>query len=213
MAVSTKTPREIIKTALRSISYLGLGQEPTTEEYDESYDIYVQMIEGWNTETFAPIGIHRGVWDLEPNKQIYTIGPGGDFDTNRPDRLRGAAWEQGTLEIPVYVVPTYREWGTIPIKGVTSTRITSVFLEHSFNEQGQGNLHVYPVPITTTKIVLYLERQLDAVAIDEPIILPTGYLRAIRLNLAVELRSTERYASTSRHHAVGYEISGKIKRT
>ena len=187
MAVSTKTPRELIQTALRSINYIGAGQTPSSDDYDESYDIYVEMMEAWNTETFAPIGIYRGEWDLTVGKSEYTIGPGGDFDTNRPDRLRGAAWQDGDLEVPVYVEPTYREWGGIPVKGTTSTRISTVFLERSYNNLGQGRLLVYPVPSVTTKLILYLERQLDAVAIDDPIILPTGYIRAIRLNLAVEL--------------------------
>jgi hypothetical protein len=188
MTVSVTTPRSLIARAARSINFIGPGQSLAASEENDAYEIYREMLESWNNQGLALYATTRNEFTLTATNQTYTIGDGATFNIARPDKILKAAWQDSAgLEVEIPVLDTFQQWGSISVKSTTSSLPQLVYLETDYDASGFATVLVYPVPTATLTLVLYLQQRLSVVALTAPIKLPDGYLRAIRLQLAVEL--------------------------
>src|SRR5690242_5956509 len=81
------TSLDLIKSALRLAGVLGTGETPSAAEGQDALVILNQMLDSWNAERLMIYTVARQVFSLVANKQAYTLGSGGDFDTPRPPKI------------------------------------------------------------------------------------------------------------------------------
>ncbi len=146
------------------------------------------------TPTTSPV-TSREVFSLTANKggpsNPYTIGPSGDFNTSRPQKLIGAGLLLGNsspvIEIPRAVI-TNDAWQLIQVKDLSNALFTDVYYNATFASD-LGAINLWPVPNTADNdLVLYRVAQLGIFpSLAATVDLPDGTEEAIQMNVTVRL--------------------------
>ena len=187
---------DLITDAMQEIGAIGAGETPDSNDAALGLSRLNQMIGSWSLQPATIPVTAREVFDLTANQggpdNPYTIGPGGDFDTTRPNSIYAVAVLQnaGTsseVEIPraLFTVDAYV---VNQVKQLTNLFFTDCYYIPSF-ANGLGTIILWPIPTSTDyKLVLYLRKQLSTctdLATDYD--LPPGCQEAILYNLAIRL--------------------------
>jgi|DEB0MinimDraft_3_1074331.scaffolds.fasta_scaffold02359_5 hypothetical protein len=187
---------DIITDALQEIGAIGAGETPNSNDAALGLSRLNLMLGGWSLQPGTIPVTARETFTLTANKggpdNPYTIGPGGDFDTARPNSIYAVAVLQnpGTaseVEIPraLFTVDAY---AVNQVKQLTNVFFTDCYYIPSFSG-GLGTIILWPIPTSTAyKIVLYLRKQLSTFAdLATNYDLPPGCQEALLYNLAVRL--------------------------
>lgn len=114
----------------------------------------------------------------------YTIGAGGTWASERPARLLAASIQRGSsIARPVQMIPA-EEWAAYPKRGAGGDFADVLFYDAAYPT---ANIYLGPKPAAgTLELWCYLAlAQLAGLA--TVISLPPGYLRALHLNLGIEM--------------------------
>ena len=180
---------DVITSSLRLIGVLGSGEVPSAEEANDSLAVMQDMIDSWNAERLMIYNIQRLLFSLTPGQQIYTCGPGGDFDIPRPSEIDafGIISLQNPaqpLELPMEDM-NLQQYQELPVKNITSTLPLYVYDDQAFPLR---NIFVWPIPQIAVQMAVYPWASLTSpVALTDTLAFPPGYARAFRYNLAVDL--------------------------
>jgi hypothetical protein len=187
---------DLITDALQEIGVIGAGETPNPDDAALGLSRLNQMMGSWSLQPGTMPVTAREVFDLTANKggpdDPYTIGVGGDFDTDRPNSLYAVAVVQnaGTsseVEIPraLFTVDAY---AVNQVKQLTNTFFTNAYYLPSY-AGALGTIILWPIPTSTDyKIALYLRKQLSSFAdLATDYDLPPGCQEAILYNLAIRL--------------------------
>lgn len=183
----------IVTGALQLIGVLAESETPTYAQLQDGHRRLNMMLRGWRLHPRLLLVTEREVFDMTAGKgslaDPYTIGPGGDLDTERPQAILGAATllttSTPTVEtfLSVYSGPMY--FG-VPVKGLSNGLAHGLWYQPT---SPLGKLYLYPVPDTATHdLVLYLQKPLTTFAtLTTSYDLPDGAEEVIEYNLAVRL--------------------------
>lgn len=173
---------DIITRAMRRAGIIGVGETPAAEETDDALDVLNEILEQW---TLDGLMIYRSQEIIHPltGASSYTIGEGGDIDAVRPVGIEGAFVRLGGLDVPVQVVSDVK-FNSVCLKGIKGR---PEFLRYDASMPA-GRIDLWPVPDSGYDLHLIIGQPFTPVehSADE-LILPTGYSRALRLTLAVDL--------------------------
>lgn len=169
---------------------MATGENPTADEQKEALDALNLMISSWSTEGLTVFHQVRESFDLTPSQASYTIGPGGDFDTTRPLEILVAKLQDQTslpvAEFPLEVI-NIKQYADIIQKNLNIQIPTRLYYETAYP---LGIFHFWPIPSAANKLVLYSRKPLAEIPIADistDMVLPPGYERALKYNLAVEV--------------------------
>lgn len=189
-AVSAQT---IITGALELIGVLAEGETPTYAQSQQGLRRLNMMLRGWSLQPRTFLVTEREVFDLVAGKgstsDPYTIGPGGDLDTERPMAITRAATlltsSTPSVESPIAVYDS-NQYQSIVTKGLSNGMAAGVYLQLT---APLAKLYVWPVlDSATNDLVLYLKKPLASFAnLTTTYDLPDGAEEAIEYNLAVRL--------------------------
>jgi len=178
------TGNDLIASALRAISSLNPGEAIPGAEAGNALSVLNMMLAAWSADGLMQPCRTIESFPLVVGKQSYTMGPGGDFDTARPDRVtfafrRDANGLDRTLNAMVK-----EQYDDLPLKGTGG-----IPLWYYYDCQyPQGVIYVYPVE--STQATLYVE-SLKPVnqfsSLNAEMILPGEYQEAIKYGLAKRL--------------------------
>jgi hypothetical protein len=184
-SLNTLAVSDLITDAFDTIGIGGDGETLSAESMQRGLRTLNRMLDSFNSERLSMYEVRRETFAVVAGQQNYSVGPGGDFDTQRPQKLEFATWIDSTgTEYPVRVL-TLQEWNRIAVKSQTGDRMTSVYYEPTMP---QGTLHCYPVPTGTGTLVLGTWQQFDRFTdINQQVQLPPAYEEAIVNHLAVRL--------------------------
>ena len=84
------TTGDLITFVLRASGINGVGQTPLAEDSNTGLDFLRMLMAQWQRKRWL-IWNEQELSVVANGNQFYTIGPGQDFDTARPDRIH-AAW-------------------------------------------------------------------------------------------------------------------------
>lgn len=181
------TARDLITGALRLIGAVSTNETPSAAEQSDALSALNDLLASWSNEGLVVFQTLREEFDLVAGQQTYTIGPSGDFDTERPLRINNAlvqtqASPQAELGIKLIELD---EWARLIVKSVQSPIPRYLYFEATYP---LAKINLWPVPSVTTKLILYMQDPLASLANSNATIdLPPGYARALRFNLALEL--------------------------
>lgn len=187
------TARALIGMAFLHLGVYQPGETPTAPDENTAFTLLNGLMESWGLQTLTIPVQSREVFDLVVGKggpsNPYTIGPGGDFDTSRPEWINGCGLilggnsPQATVEIPRALL-TNDMYEAIQIKDLQNAYYTGLYYNATWP---LGNIYLWPVPNTTVnKLTLYRLAQLaNFASLTASYDLPPAYGLAIPYNLAV----------------------------
>lgn len=181
------TAQDQISGALRLLGQLAAGEEATADDLDVGLEALNQMLDSWSTEQLSVYSVEDQVFTWTANFTMRTIGPTGDFVGTRPVIVDPSTfYKVNNISYPLAIINRDQYYG-IALKSATSTMPQALFCNPTMPDT---ELYVYPVPSSSFELHL-----ISWVALTEPatlattIVVPPGYLRAYRYNLAVEVAS------------------------
>lgn len=149
------------------------------------------MVDEWATQPLTMPFIARQIFPVVANQKTYTMGPGGDFNTSRPEGLTGAGLLLNSSNPPVEIprgLLTDDAYEAIQIKDLTNTLWTNVYFNATY-AGGLAQVTLWPVPTTSQNdCVLYRRDIIQGFAtLDTAYDFPYGYASAFQYNLDVRL--------------------------
>jgi hypothetical protein len=212
MAVTTYTGNDIVAAALAELGVLGIGETLGAAEANDGFKMLNKLIDAWALQPRLKYYTARSVHSLVANTQTYTLGDGGTFDRQRPERIEG--WSvipdddaTDVQEIPMGRATTAAEWQAISQKSQTGAWPREMWPDNAW-AAGLMTLSFWPIPDNSdVDIVLYTKEGLTELASKTASVsYPKGYIRAMEVHLA--LRLAPRYGAVAavtpdlRHEAV-----------
>lgn len=181
--------RDLINAALRLIGIKSEGNDPTPYEMNSALYTLNEIINSWNVDGKMITTMSFNTFNINSSQQIYTFGPGGDFDVpTRPVYLEVATYKQLSSTPPsdlVMRIISGDEWATIVTKEITSSIPNTIYMDEAWP---LANVYLWPFPSLDSTITLtYWQPLNDALTLDTELSMPPGYARALRYDLACNL--------------------------
>lgn len=188
--MSFTTVNDLIALAFRDSGVFGVGQTPAAQDTNDALNRVNMMLAQWQRRRWL-------IWHLVTTEilstgaQSYTVGIGGDFNIQRPDKIESAFFRQVNItplmpDYPLEVIQAREDYNRITLKSLTA------FPQYFFYDSDYPTGRFYPWPIAqaniyslhiTTKAVLS-----QFTSLSQTIDLPPEYYAAIFYNLCARLR-------------------------
>ena len=179
------TALDLITGAAKLIGVLNKGENMAADDAADGLVSLNDMIESWSNNGLLVYARTIETFSLVAGTASYTMGTGQTWNTTRPIRIISAQIRDGAnLDFPVKIIND-EEYYNVQDKGSQSPY--PEYLNFS-------NAHPYPVikfwgtPSQAYTARLVSEKVLSSFALTSTTVdLPSGWKRAIRFNLAVEM--------------------------
>jgi hypothetical protein len=179
------TANDVITGALRIIGVLGESESASGNQTTDALVTFNEMIESWSIERLSVFCTQDQTFTWTANNRTRTLGPTGDFAGNRPVLLDDSTYyTQNGISYPLRLV-NEDQYNSIALKTDTSTMPIVLWANMAMPDM---ELAIWPVPTASCEVHFVSVEQLTQAA--DPtttLVLPPGYLRALKFNLGVEL--------------------------
>jgi len=175
--------RDLIESSLRMIGVLATGENASGDEITDGLNSLNDVIENLTLENLSVWGGPVETFPLVVSQGVYTIGPLGDFATDRPVRIDNVYCSLNGVDFPL------NEWTSEEYNAVANKTIGGIpeFFAYE-NDFPLGLIYLYPVPSQAMTINLATMTRLASIASPNTTIsLPPGYSKMLRALLAVEM--------------------------
>lgn len=182
------TPATIISLALKLAGVLGVGQTPLQQDTDDAFTLLNMMVGQWAQKRYL-VYHEVDVVCVGNGFPAYSIGPGGNFDTPRPDKIESAfvrmsANSSNPVDYPLDIIAAREDWNLLPYKGLHGMPM-SVFYDAGYPA---AYVYINPLPDANYEIHLTVKQALTSFANQaDDIALPAQYQEALLYNLAGRL--------------------------
>jgi hypothetical protein len=183
------TAGDQINGALRLLGVLAEGETPSSEMADDALRALNQMIDSWSTEKLSVFSTQDQILTWPASTQSRTLGPTGTLVGNRPITLDDATYFRDPTTGISYglKIVNQQQYNGIAVKTVTSTYPQIIFINDTYPD---AEISVYPVPTRALEFHFVSVQPLTQPAVlASDLLIPPGYLRAFRYNLACEIAS------------------------
>lgn len=191
MTFMATTILQLITSSLRLLNVVQSGETPNDEDINITQYALETMIDSFSNDRLMIYQISPQQFPFVANKQIYTLGPGGDWDTTRPIRIEEAyvtyQGNTGAQTVDLKIKPlNSSQWAAITVKQTPSTFAMSYYDDGAFPLR---NISFWPIPTTAQLCTLWMWEPLVDLSsgLTTQIFFPPGYERAFRYNLALEV--------------------------
>lgn len=193
------TAQDMITGALRSLSQLEQGETPDADTLADGLTALNQMIDSWSTERLSVFCLQEQTFTWTANNRTRTVGPTGDFVGTRPVVIDPSTYFiVNGISYPLAILNA-DQYNGIALKTVTSSLPQCLWLNPT---DPDATMYIYPVPSASFELHLMSVLELTQPStLSTALVIPPGYLRAFRFNLAVEI-ATE----------FGIEVPRQVKR-
>lgn len=189
-AIELTTAQDLVSFALRAAGVLGVGQTALPDDYEDAFRALNGMISIWNRQRWLVYHL-LDVSLPSTGAQSYSVGPGGDFNVVRPDRLEAAFFRQivqsnpNFIDYPLTIIPSRENYNDIALKTLTS------WPQWIFYDSAWPLGFVYPWPIPQQagyELHLTIKETLPAfTSWTQEINLPPEYIETLWTNLTMRL--------------------------
>ena len=181
------TANDQINGALRLIGQLAEGETPSAATSQDALTAMNQMLDSWSSERLSVFSTQDQVFSWPPNLSSRTLGPTGDFVGNRPVLLDDATYFRdpaNNISFGIKII-NQQQYNGIAVKTVTSTYPQVLWINM---DMPNASMYIYPVP---TKVLEWhfvsVTELVEPATLATVLVIPPGYLRAFRFNLASEI--------------------------
>ncbi|MFA7279602.1 MAG: hypothetical protein WC100_05865 [Sterolibacterium sp.] len=190
---SPTTALQIITDALYLTRAVGVDQTLTNQEVSDGLRAFNDLVDGWSTQKLAVYSRSNQTFNTINGQKVYTIGPGGDWNTDRPvgaDHIGPIAYSSlpvGASQPSTYpcLAITQEKYNLISVKD-QQQQYPNFYL--FVNQFPLGEITLWPVPNQVTPITFSIDQLLTQPATSATVVnFPPGYVKAFKYNLAIEL--------------------------
>ena len=181
------TANDQINGALRVLGILAEGETPSAATSQDALAALNQMIDSWNIERLSVFNTQDQTYLWTPGLKTQTLGPSGDFVGNRPVMIDDATYFRDPangISFGIKLI-NQQQYDGIAVKTVTSTYPQVMWINM---EYPNITMTIYPVP---TKVLewhfISVDELMSVPSLSTNILMPPGYLRAFKYNLACEI--------------------------
>jgi hypothetical protein len=207
------TALDIITDSLIDLGAIDPIEALTADEASHGLRRLNEMLESWSNERLAVYQILQENFALVAGTASYTIGSGASFNTTRPLNVLSAFIRDSGQDHPLRIL-NREEYDRIQQK-TTQYQPEALYYEPSV---ANGRIYLFGVPpknyTVTDGLWIDSSKQLQSfTALTTTVVLPPGYLRAIKSNLALELAPAYRRKPSEELMTIARESKANIKRT
>ena len=175
---------DLIKSSLRLINAIAIGETPTGQEATDSLRVLNNLLETWSTENLTVYTQESLTFPFVPGQGSYTIGPGGDWVATRPVNIEIARTTYQGVNFPLERID--EGWYNLIALPQQQSQIP-VWYKYDADFP-LGIVTLWPVPNVASTITLTVNKQFAEVPSTATVLsFPPGYERALRYSLAVDL--------------------------
>lgn len=145
------------------------------------------ILDGWNVNKIRGYGVQELEFQLTPQKKTYTIGPGGDFDTERPVKIENAfTFDSGNVNYPIKLV-NFIDYHSIQYP----ENYNSFPVVLWYNPLSPlAEITLYPIPASNYTLHLDVYFGFAPYASEtDTVVLPQGYEKLLIYQLSIEMCS------------------------
>ena len=178
---------DLINGALRLLGVLAEGETPSAETSADALTAMNQMIDSWNTERLSIYNTQDQTFNWPTDEITRTLGPTGNFVGNRPVLLEDSTYYRDPSTNVSFGIKfiNQQQYDGIAVKTVTSTYPQVIWVNMTMPNI---TMTIYPKPTRLLEWHFISVQELTQPAtLATDIVLPPGYQRAFRYNLACEL--------------------------
>lgn len=172
--MSTTTILDLITLALKKARVLGTGDILSDEDAQASLDTLNLMLDSWSLDRLF-VYVETLQQLTLTGAATYSVGPGGDIDIPRPNKLISAYAQINGVSYPMEILDNGEQYDGIRLKGLTQQWPACVWYQHTYP---LGTLFFYPLGASTCYLRFTTALQ-QFPALNTPIALPSGYKKAI----------------------------------
>ena len=210
----TQLALAVIAGALRLIGVQASGEPVEISAANDGLSALDQMLDAWNADGLAIYTTRSDDYALIPGQQSYTLGTGGDFNSNRPARINSVSIillsnPSNPIEVPISMY-TVDDWqNKIPVKNVNGSFPQVCYDSGDFPLR---TLNFWPIPIQANNARIYSDQALGIPStLQTALSFPPGYAEAFRYNLAVRLAPEFSAPISPIVQAIAIESLGRLK--
>src|SRR6476659_2425719 len=181
---SPSSAYDLIRGAMRLINALAPGETPTATEAQDGLAVLNDLLETMSTESLSVWGQANQPFATVAGQAVYTIGPGGNWDTARPIDITDAFCSLNGIDYPV------KPWSQEDYNSIVLKTQQQGIVERLLYvaEHPLGLVTLYPVPSDVMPITLTMNRILTSVPTTATMLVyPPGYLLYMKHAMAVML--------------------------
>lgn len=195
MSIIVATASDIVRRAAKAAGILATGQIMPAEDFNDILMLLNGMIASWQQSRWLIFHL-IDVKCLSTGQQTYSVGPGGDFNVTRPDRIQAAYVRllnnlqgaptsgSGPVDYPLSAVETFEEYSRITLKQLISFP-NSYFYDPTLV---LGTLYPWPIPNDTFELHLILKDTLSSFTnLQSQFNLPPEYYEGLYFNLIMRI--------------------------
>ena len=185
--MTTTSAGDQINGALRLIGQLAEGETPSADTTADSLMALNQMLDSWSSERLSVFSTQNQVFTWPANTISRTLGPTGDFVGNRPVLLDDATYfkdPSNNISFGIKII-NQQQYDGIAVKTVTSTYPQVIWTNMDMPNM---SMYIYPVPTKALEWhFVSITELVEPATLATTLVVPPGYLRAFRFNLACEI--------------------------
>ena len=181
---SPTTAYDLIKGAMRKVGITAAGETPTADEANDALTDLNDLIEGMSIDNLFVWGAASSSFTTAAGQATRTIGPTGQFVSDRPVRITNAYCTYGGVDFPIEIIGQ-EEYDNITYKPQQSQIIEKMAYVNDFPN---GLLYMWPVPSQAIPLVIGIDRILTSVpSLATTMTFPPGYLNFMMHALGMKL--------------------------
>jgi hypothetical protein len=206
----TTTVYDIVIGALRLLQVVSPDVTIGDEEANDALSALNMMVDSFSNESLILHHITQETFTLTPNLAVHRIGVGGEFDTQRPLSIEAATINISGTDWPIKLF-SYDDWAVIRLKTLNSNYTQYLYMDDTYP---LANVYMYPIAPTANLITLYCKKPLTNFAcLQAQVILPPGYERLLKYNLACELAPEYQTEAGGNVEKLAMQSKAAVKRT
>lgn len=204
------TANDMIKAGMQHAGILGLRDDLDAANADYGLKVLNSMLDSWRLDKLMVYHLKQEEFTLVVNQRSYTIGTGGDFNTDRPiDIVEPCFVREGNYDYPIKIIQK-NAYGKLTAKSnVTSNLPRFLFYDKSYP---LGKIFLYPAPSAANTLFINSPQTLQSFANKNvDLALPPGYQEAIEYNLAPRFAAKKGFAINVEIKQIAIDSKAAIK--
>ena len=181
------TANDQINGALRLIGQIAEGETPSAATSQDALMAMNQMLDSWSAERLSVFSTQDQTFTWTQGLISRTLGPTGDFVGNRPVLLDDATYFKDPtngISFGIKII-NQQQYDGIAVKTVTSTYPQVLWINM---DMPNVSMYIYPVPTKALEWhFISVNELVEPATLATELVIPPGYLRAFRFNLACEI--------------------------
>lgn len=180
---SNVTATELIASSMRLFGALASNETPKAADIRDGLVVLNDLLENLSTESLSVFGSSNQTFNTVPGQAQYTIGPLGNWNTERPLNIDDAYCTLAGVDFPVEVIDQLA-YNSISLKTMQQPLVNRLLY---VNEFPLGVITLWPVPRQAIPVTLSMRRLLTfPVQATSVLTGPPGFMKMLRYSHAVE---------------------------